>query len=69
MPDGLHLEEGGNAVDPFATLAVKGVGAILHPVWATSDTSDMLRGTLLRLNEKFVGTAPQVIPIDVGMAH
>jgi hypothetical protein len=69
VPDGLHLKEGGNAVDPFAALAVKGIGAILHSVWATCDTGDMLRGTLLRLNKKFVGAAPQVIPIDIGMAY
>ena len=49
--------------------AVKGVGAILHSVRATRDTSDMLGRTLFCLEEKFVGAAPQVIPIDVGMAH
>ncbi len=69
MPDGLHFKEGGNAVNALTALAIKGVRAILHSVWATCDTGDMLCGTLLRLNEKFVGAAPQVIPIDVGMAH
>ena len=69
MPDGLHLEEGGNAVDPFAALAIKDVGTILHPMRASCDAGDMFGGTLLRLNKELVWAAPQVVPINVGMTH
>ena len=69
MPDGLHLKEGGNAVNALPALAIKGVGAIFHPVGATRNSGDVLRRTLLSFGEQFVGAAPQVIAVDISVTH
>ena len=68
MPDGLHLQEGGHAVNTLAALALKGAGTILLAVGATSDARHMFRGATLRIGEQIIWAAPKINTINVCMA-
>jgi hypothetical protein len=67
VPNGFHLEEGGHPVNALATLPRERVPSILLAVRTACDASNMLRGTSLRIREKFVRAAPEVNAINVRM--
>jgi hypothetical protein len=66
VPDGLHLEEGGDPFGPFGETVIEPVEArLVDRGRAPQQALDVLGGTLLDLETQVVGDPPGVERVDV----